>query len=236
MAPPTAGRSWCRSPPRSSSRRARRGLELVDLGEHRLRDLSRAERVFQVAGAGLPETSRRCLARRRSPGTCRRSSTSFVGREDELSRRSPTLVRGAVVTLTGVGGVGKTRLALQVAAASSTTSPTARGSASSAAADDEEPMASGGRPRRSACTRVGMSLVESIVDFLRAKSCCWCSTTASTSSTAPAARRAASSGRVPTCAARDQPRGPGVDGEQHPCAALARRAEPSDRPDDVGAE
>jgi predicted ATPase/class 3 adenylate cyclase/DNA-binding CsgD family transcriptional regulator len=91
-------------------------VALVDLGEHRLRDLSRPERVFQVVAAGL----RREFAPLRTldalPGNLPLQLSSFVGRDAELARVTSALEQARIVTLAGVGGVGKTRLALQVAA------------------------------------------------------------------------------------------------------------------------
>ena len=84
----TAGRSWCRSPPRSCVRDdSPDGVELVDLGEHRLRDLARA-------GAGVPARSARpparlpaaAIARRVPAATSRCRLTSFVGREARARR------------------------------------------------------------------------------------------------------------------------------------------------------
>jgi hypothetical protein len=86
--------------------------DLRDLGEHRLRDLSRAERVFQVGGG-------ECAALRSLdslPTNLWAQLSSFVGRGAELVEVAAASRESRLVTLTGVGGVGKTRLALQVAA------------------------------------------------------------------------------------------------------------------------
>jgi len=85
---------------------------LVDLGDHRLRDLDRAVRVFQVGrGAFPPLRSMEAF-----PGNLRTQASSFVGRDEELAEATEVLAASRLVTLTGVGGVGKTRLALQLAA------------------------------------------------------------------------------------------------------------------------
>jgi predicted ATPase len=86
--------------------------DLVDLGEHRLRDLDRPMHVFQV-GAGQFPPLRSLDA---FPGNLPAQVSSFIGRSRELERTAAALAESRVVTLTGVGGVGKTRLALQVAA------------------------------------------------------------------------------------------------------------------------
>jgi len=91
-------------------------LDLVDLGEHRLRDLSRPERIFQVSAPGLPAEFPPLQSLDSLPGNLPVQMTSFVGREQDLERIAAKLGEARVVTLTGVGGVGKTRLALEVAA------------------------------------------------------------------------------------------------------------------------
>ena len=86
--------------------------ELVDLGEHRLRDLSEPQRVYQLGSAVHPPL--RSLDR--YPGELPAFLTSFVGGERELEAIGDSLARSRIVTLVGVGGVGKTRMALQAAA------------------------------------------------------------------------------------------------------------------------
>jgi class 3 adenylate cyclase len=92
------------------------GMDLVDLGEHRLRDLSRAERVFQVCAPGLLEEFAALASVDAFPGNLPLQVSSFIGRDWEIDQAVAALSEARVVTLTGVGGVGKTRLALQVAA------------------------------------------------------------------------------------------------------------------------
>jgi predicted ATPase/class 3 adenylate cyclase len=91
-------------------------VELVDLGEHRLRDLAHAERVFEVRAPGLNAGFPPLRSLDAFPGNLPVQVSSFVGREAEIARVQQALADARVVTLTGVGGVGKTRLALQVAA------------------------------------------------------------------------------------------------------------------------
>jgi predicted ATPase/class 3 adenylate cyclase len=88
------------------------GVTLVDLGEHRLRDLDRPVHVFQVGEGAFPPV--RSLSA--FPGNLPLQMTGFVGRNEELGECARALKSSRVVTITGVGGVGKTRLALQVAA------------------------------------------------------------------------------------------------------------------------
>ena len=92
------------------------GVTLRDLGEHRLRDLSDAIRVFQVVHPALPADFPPPRSLDALPGNLPRQVTTFVGREAEIDALTALLRERSLVTLTGVGGVGKTRLALQVAA------------------------------------------------------------------------------------------------------------------------
>ncbi len=88
----------------------------VDLGEHRLRDLGRPERLFQVLHPDLEREFAPLRTLDTVPGNLPLPASSFVGRSVELVRVADALADSRVVTLTGVGGVGKTRLAYQVAA------------------------------------------------------------------------------------------------------------------------
>jgi predicted ATPase/class 3 adenylate cyclase len=90
--------------------------ELRDLGEHRLRDLSRPERVFQLCHASLPCSFPALHSLESYPTNLPPQMTAFVGRDSEMQETAVALAGSRVVTLTGVGGVGKTRLAYQVAA------------------------------------------------------------------------------------------------------------------------
>ena len=92
------------------------GVGLVDLGEHRLRDLSGAHRLFQVRADGLGETFPALQTLDAVPGNLPVLATSFVGRDVEVKELCELVRAHRLVTLTGVGGVGKTRLGVQVAA------------------------------------------------------------------------------------------------------------------------
>jgi predicted ATPase/class 3 adenylate cyclase len=92
------------------------GADLADLGEHRLRDLARPVHVFQLVHPTLPTDFAPIRSLDEMPGNLPRQLTSFVGREDEVARLSALVADRPLVTLTGVGGVGKTRLAIEVAA------------------------------------------------------------------------------------------------------------------------
>ena len=94
-------------------------VELTDLGEHRLKDLSAPERVYQLGKGGFPAL--RSLYRTNLPVP----ATPFLGREQELAEVLGLLSSEdtRLLTLTGPGGTGKTRLALQVAAEASDSFP-----------------------------------------------------------------------------------------------------------------
>lgn len=93
-------------------------VSLIDLGTHRLKDLFRPEHIFQLAAADLPAQfpALRTLDSQRT--NLPSQATPFIGRQRELAALSDLLKRDDVrlVTLTGPGGIGKTRLSLQVAA------------------------------------------------------------------------------------------------------------------------
>jgi predicted ATPase/class 3 adenylate cyclase/DNA-binding CsgD family transcriptional regulator/tetratricopeptide (TPR) repeat protein len=95
------------------------GIGLADLGGHRLKDLGRAERVFQVTGPGLAVGfgPLRSLDDPALHHNLPSQATSFVGRTAELAELRLLISGGSrMVTITGPGGIGKSRLALQVAA------------------------------------------------------------------------------------------------------------------------
>lgn len=92
------------------------GVELVDLGEHRLKDLAAVEHLFGVRAEGLGSEFAPLRTVDIVPGNLPVQSTSFVGRHAEVKELTELVRAHRLVTLTGVGGVGKTRLAIQVAA------------------------------------------------------------------------------------------------------------------------
>ncbi|HEX2112147.1 MAG TPA: AAA family ATPase [Gaiellaceae bacterium] len=94
------------------------GMEIRDLGEHRLRDLSRRERLFQLVAEGLAADFPPIRTLDATPNNLPTQPSELVGREAELRAirghlDGPTV---RLLTLTGPGGIGKTRLALEAAA------------------------------------------------------------------------------------------------------------------------
>ena len=94
------------------------GAALRDLGAHRLKDLARPERVAQLLHPGLPADFPPLRSLDALPHNLPRQGAPFIGREAELAAVVERLRRTDVplLTLTGPGGTGKTRLALQAAA------------------------------------------------------------------------------------------------------------------------
>jgi hypothetical protein len=87
------------------------GISLSDLGEHRLKDIAAPVAIFQLGDGAFPPL--KTISNTNLP----RPASSFVGREHELAEVLARIERGArLVTLTGPGGSGKTRLALEAAA------------------------------------------------------------------------------------------------------------------------
>ena len=89
---------------------------LLDLGAHRLKDLREPEHLYQLTAPGLEATFPPLATLDARPNNLPTQLTSFVGREVELAAAGSLLAANRLVTLTGPGGTGKTRLSLQVAA------------------------------------------------------------------------------------------------------------------------
>ena len=92
------------------------GVTLVDCGAHRLRDLGRPEQVYALVHPDLPSEFGPLRSLDVLPNNLPDRLTTFVGRERELADARDALGDTRVLTLTGAGGCGKTRLALQLAA------------------------------------------------------------------------------------------------------------------------
>jgi predicted ATPase/class 3 adenylate cyclase len=92
------------------------GVIMRDLGEQRLRDLARPERVFQLTVPGVSADFPPLRSLDALPNNLPLQLTSFIGRERERGEVGRLLAATRLLTLTGPGGTGKTRLALQAAA------------------------------------------------------------------------------------------------------------------------
>jgi predicted ATPase/class 3 adenylate cyclase/Tfp pilus assembly protein PilF len=94
------------------------GVSLRDMGEHRLKDLTLGERIFQLVAPDLPSDFPPLKTLEGSPNNLPVQPNPLIGRETEVDEVKGRLLKDdtRLLTLTGVGGIGKTRLALQVGA------------------------------------------------------------------------------------------------------------------------
>src|SRR5262249_23098041 len=138
-------------------------------GEHRLRDVIAPMQVFQVSHPDLPRDFPPLRSMSIAIGNLPSQLTSFVGREDEVAMLADALDRSHLVTLTGTGGVGKTRLALQVAAVAAPAFADGAWVCELAAADDELLMAQVVASAIGCQQRPGLTLLESVVEFLKVR-------------------------------------------------------------------
>ncbi|MFY9614957.1 MAG: adenylate/guanylate cyclase domain-containing protein [Candidatus Dormiibacterota bacterium] len=92
------------------------GVTLADMGEHRLKDLAQPEHIWQLNIQGLPSEFPPLKSLDYTPNNLPTQLTSFVGREAELAEGARLLDGARLLTLTGPGGTGKTRLSMQIAA------------------------------------------------------------------------------------------------------------------------
>jgi predicted ATPase len=142
------------------------GVVLSDLGEARLRDLSEPVRIFQVEHPGLPSRFPPLRSLDAFPGNLPLQMSSFIGREEELQLVDTALGEHRVVTLTGVGGVGKTRLALQAAADLLPRFPDGAWLVELAAVRDPDRVSEAVAGVFRVTARPGLSLEESLMVFL----------------------------------------------------------------------
>jgi predicted ATPase/class 3 adenylate cyclase len=92
------------------------GVELRDLGEHRLKDLEHPEHLWQLVVPGLRSDFPAIGSLDAVPNNLPTRLTTFLGREREIREVGELLTRSRLLTLTGPGGTGKTRLSLEIAA------------------------------------------------------------------------------------------------------------------------
>src|SRR5882762_4200076 len=92
------------------------GLTLRELGEHRFKDLVRPQRIYQLVIDGLPDSFPTLRSLDSTPNNLPTQTTTFIGRKRELASAVERLQTTRLLTLTGPGGSGKTRLALHLAA------------------------------------------------------------------------------------------------------------------------
>lgn len=91
------------------------GVNLLDLGEHRLKDMLRPEHIYQLLIPNLPSQFPPLKALDAPLHNLPSQMTSFIGREKEIQEIREAFGKSRLVTLTGSGGAGKTRLGLEIA-------------------------------------------------------------------------------------------------------------------------
>jgi predicted ATPase/class 3 adenylate cyclase len=142
-------------------------IALVDLGEHRLPDLARPERIFQVVAAELAREFPPLRSLDAVPGNLPGQLTSFVGRTVEREAIADALLASRLVTVTGVGGVGKSRIAIQVALDIAPRFPDGAWLCELATAQDEEELGQVVAATLGVLARPATSLADSVIDALR---------------------------------------------------------------------
>ena len=160
------------------------GASLRDLGEHRLQDLGRAEHLFQLGHPALPAEFPPLATLDLRPNNLPTETSAFVGREAELAGIRERLDDADVrlVTLTGPGGTGKTRLALRAAADQIDRFTDGVFFVDLVTATDTDAVARAGRRRRSDLPRPSSGRRSTSSDVASATSeCCSSSTTSSRS-------------------------------------------------------
>jgi predicted ATPase/class 3 adenylate cyclase len=145
------------------------GVTLADLGEHRLRDLAQPEWVYQVVHRDLPRDFPTLRSLDAYPGNLPLQVTAFFGRDDELADVAAALREARAVTITGVGGVGKTRLAVQAAANALPGYGDGAWLCELAPVGDPDALVETVASALGVQPRMGQALDESVLDFLRSK-------------------------------------------------------------------
>lgn len=94
----------------------RADLRLTDLGSHQLRDLIEPAWIYQISAPDLPTDFKPLRSLNRARHNLPSQLTPLIGREQALAEIRPLLERDRLMTLVGPGGIGKTRLAVQIGA------------------------------------------------------------------------------------------------------------------------
>jgi predicted ATPase/class 3 adenylate cyclase len=145
------------------------GFGMRKLGAFRLRDLAEPEIIYQLTHADLPADFPPILALAESVSNLPLPVSSFIGRARELEQAAAALAQARVVTLTGPGGVGKTRLALQAAAQAAGRFADGAGLCELAPIGDAAGVDDALAALFSVIARVGQGTRETLAEFLRTK-------------------------------------------------------------------
>jgi predicted ATPase/DNA-binding SARP family transcriptional activator/class 3 adenylate cyclase len=146
------------------------GAELVEIGRFELKDLTRAEHVYAVVHPELPALTTKPAIVSPPRTNLPAPTSSFVGRAQQLAHVASVLQQARVTTLTGVGGVGKTRLALESAARALAEYQDGVWLVEFASIADPSAVVEVVAGALHVVQRQGQSLHAHVMDFLRAKS------------------------------------------------------------------
>jgi predicted ATPase len=144
-------------------------VRLVDLGAHRLKGVPDAVHVFGVDADGSPWIDRPLATDQTVDGNLPRPATEFVGRIDTLQERATDLGGRRLVTLTGSGGVGKTRLAIEVGWLAAEHFPGGVWMVDLSTIGDGDGVPTAVLTTVGAQVQPGMSITATIVEWLRAR-------------------------------------------------------------------
>ena len=154
-------------------------VTLRDLGEHRFKDLGRPERVLQVVIDGLPADFPPIRSLDLVPNNLPMQVTSFIGREREIAEGVKLFQQTRLLTLTGPGGTGKTRLSLQIAAQRGRRLPGRRLLRAAGAGERSRAGGAGDRRRPAPGDRPELAARPRCCSTFAIGPRCWCSTTSS---------------------------------------------------------
>ena len=146
-----------------------RGVALQDLGPHRLKDMARSEHIFQLTAPDLPAEFPPLRSVEASPNNLPAQLTSFIGRQRELHELKALLSANRLLTLTGPGGTGKTRLALRLAADELESFPDGAWLVELAALSDPTLLTQTVAATLGVQEQQGRTTLETLTDFLREK-------------------------------------------------------------------
>jgi predicted ATPase/class 3 adenylate cyclase len=146
------------------------GVDMLYLGLRRLRDIAKPVAMYQVQADGLLTEFPPLRTVDSTPSNLRLSNTSFIGRESELVELETALKAHRLVTLTGVGGVGKTRLALELAARSAADYPEGVFLIELAAVGDPAAVPEAAAAAMGIIQQPGLSLAESVAAAMEGRS------------------------------------------------------------------
>jgi hypothetical protein len=155
-------------------------VALRDLGTVRLRDLASPEHVFQVVHPGLRQDFPALRSLEATPNNLPQQVTSFIGRERELAEAKALLGNTRLLTLLGAGGIGKTRLSLQIAADVLDDYPDGVWFVELAPVADARLVPQSVASVLGVKEEMGRPVIEALVKFVQAGTCCCSWTTANT--------------------------------------------------------